>query len=880
MEYAARHAVTTFSPAFADEYLVGLEHGPPISSHILGTHRHAVRVLLEFQRRGTWDTRRRACSPFVSPQTPLEDLIVQAHQATRGTDASIHVSRATRRCWHHVWVYAAQQGVEVFSPAFADDYLAAVQQRSPRPPGLLNDSQHALWILQGFHQHGAWDGRRQVAAPFSAPHTPLEVLIAEAYQALTRRGTGASAVRAACRCWRQVRAYAARHAVEHFSPAFADAYLVAYGERPFRDATKHALRILVEFQQRGTWDRRVRAAPPFPSPRTPLEGLVAQAHQAMVAAGTGDAATRDAVQRWREFLAYATRHAVQTYTPAMADAYWEEYQRQPAVSAGRLRGTKHALRILREFHQRGSWDQYPVRQIVRTPPFATPRTPLETLMAQAYQHMEVKGYSPAMCAEMARRWQRFAVYADAHGAAMVTPDLADTFAATHQEGPPSAHATVARAMSMLLDFQRRGTWRMPLRPAHAASGESPTTPLEALIAEVRQAMTEQGYRAHTLSSEFRFCQQFASYARSRGVDTLSPALVDAYLAHCRADPDVPDSHVTAATRALRRLLEFAADGCWQRVPQRPPTADLVSLAFAMARDRFLRYWDTERHVARNTAQYGRRYTLRFLQFLEDEGVHEWADVSAPLIGRFICEQPTWSPAARHVAASTVRLFLRYLFVHGDTDRDWSVHLPCIQRGPTRKLPVIWTPEELAALLGAVERASAVGKRDYAILLLAARLGLRTSDIRQLRLDDIDWAHARLTFVQEKTGAQTVLPLPAEVGEALIAYLREARPQSAHREVFLGHTAPFAPLSENNRLHPMVNRYRARAGLHWKAGQAHGLHSLRHTFASQLLEATVPLETIASLLGHRSLESTRIYTHVDLAALRQVALDPEEVSYDR
>ncbi|MHB0935025.1 MAG: tyrosine-type recombinase/integrase [Armatimonadota bacterium] len=99
-------------------------------------------------------------------------------------------------------------------------------------------------------------------------------------------------------------------------------------------------------------------------------------------------------------------------------------------------------------------------------------------------------------------------------------------------------------------------------------------------------------------------------------------------------------------------------------------------------------------------------------------------------------------------------------------------------------------------------------------------------------------------------------------------------------MFLCHTPPFAPLSEENHLHRLLNRYRQRAGVRWRPGQAHGMHSLRHTFVTGLLDATVPIETIASLLGHQSLESARIYTQIDIPALRQVALDPEEVSYDR
>lgn len=719
------------------------------------------------------------------------------------------------------------------------------------------------------------------------PQTPLEELVTLAYQGMMTRGYGYHTIYEACRHWRQLMAYAAQHAVETFSPELAAEYLAACQRRPnvsphFLSATNRALRVLDECQQRGTWDTRKKPASPFAAPRTPLETLVAHAYQAMVAGETGPSTIREVSRCWRQLLEYADSHAVERFSATFIDEYWVAFQQRPAVSRYFLRDTRHALRILQEFEQRGAWDRYPVRLKDPTPPFAAPRTPLESMMAQAYQAMEGLGYQQETLAATARRWLQYARFVEGHNEAMLSPTLVDAFLETYQEASPTMRELASRAMRALLDFHQYGYWRKYLLPRQETPllFDSPRTPLEAVIAQAYQAMLAQGYSATTLATESRFWRHFVYYAESQGVDTLSSALVDAYLTCQREDLTVPLSHVQGSTRVLRRLLEFAECGAWRRFPARRQEATLTSATFAAARERFLQYWHTERQVARNTQQYGRRYTLQFLLYLEAAGVREWHDLSGPLIGRFISENPAWSSGARQVVVSTLRVFLRYLFVQGEIDRDWAGSLPTVRRGPKRKLPVIWTQDELTALFAAVERSSAIGKRDYAILLLASRLGMRASDIRALRLDDIHWEHARLDFLQEKTGKRIVLPLPGEVGDALIAYLRDGRPQSSHREVFLSHTSPRAPFAHENHLHGILNRYRQRAGIRKKPGQAQGLHSLRHTFATGLLGATVPIDTIASLLGHQSLESTRIYTQVDIPALRQVALDIEEVSNDR
>ena len=248
----------------------------------------------------------------------------------------------------------------------------------------------------------------------------------------------------------------------------------------------------------------------------------------------------------------------------------------------------------------------------------------------------------------------------------------------------------------------------------------------------------------------------------------------------------------------------------------------------------------------------------------------------PVVGKI--RRDRWlQPKTVARIVSDMRSFLRFLTMRGILQKDLSAALPKIRAPRDAKIPSVWEQELVVRLLEAVDRSSAKGKRDYAILLLACRLGLRAGDIRTLRLDQLHWVDSTIEITQSKTGTPLRLPLTSEVGDALIDYLQSGRPQTTHREIFLKVNPPFDPFTGNN-LHHIVTYWRLLAGIRFRTPQKRGAHSLRHTLATRLLEKGTPFTTIAEILGHSSLESTRIYAKTDVEALRSVALDPEEVTH--
>jgi site-specific recombinase XerD len=250
----------------------------------------------------------------------------------------------------------------------------------------------------------------------------------------------------------------------------------------------------------------------------------------------------------------------------------------------------------------------------------------------------------------------------------------------------------------------------------------------------------------------------------------------------------------------------------------------------------------------------------------------------PVIGKI--RRDRWlEPKTVARIVSDIRSFLRFLNMRGILQKDLGATLPQIRVPRDAKIPSFWDQELIVRLLGAVDRSSEKGKRDYAILLLACRLGLRAGDIRTLKLDQLHWDDSTIEITQSKTSTPLRLPLTSEVGDALIDYLKSGRPQTTHREIFLKVNPPFDPFTGNN-LHHIVTYWRLLAGIRFRTPQKRGAHSLRHTLATRLLEKGTPFTTIAEILGHSSLESTRIYAKADVEALRSVALDPEEVTHAR
>ena len=218
----------------------------------------------------------------------------------------------------------------------------------------------------------------------------------------------------------------------------------------------------------------------------------------------------------------------------------------------------------------------------------------------------------------------------------------------------------------------------------------------------------------------------------------------------------------------------------------------------------------------------------------------------------------------------LKKFLQHLAHIGKTNEDFSLKLVPVKRtAASARIPSTLTLEQIEKILSSVDRDSPQGKRDYAVLLLAVKLGIRTCDIRNLRPSNIDWEQHMISFVQIKTGEPLSLPLPVDVGWAIIDYLKNGRPVSDAPEIFLRAVAPYESLQNFDNI---LIKHMRKADIPLDSVKHHGLHSLRHSLATHMLDENIPITSIQGVLGQVNAESTQKYIGVNVRQLRSCALE--------
>jgi len=252
-----------------------------------------------------------------------------------------------------------------------------------------------------------------------------------------------------------------------------------------------------------------------------------------------------------------------------------------------------------------------------------------------------------------------------------------------------------------------------------------------------------------------------------------------------------------------------------------------------------------------------------------------ARCDAAMIGAFVATLAGYQFKTVEQKLCAVRSFLRFASAAGLADAACLDAVPAVRSSKRARIPSVWDPGQVARIVEAIDRDNPCGKRDYAIILLVTRLGLRGVDIRRLEFADFDWAGNRLAVTQAKTGHKVWLPLLKEVGWAVIDYVRHGRPGSDCPQVFLRHLAPIGPFSDDDHLHQILVKHARVARVPLSDKRRHGMHSLRHTLATRLMEGGTPVEQIADILGHQSVESTGVYLKTSLGLLEKCALDPDE-----
>jgi len=278
----------------------------------------------------------------------------------------------------------------------------------------------------------------------------------------------------------------------------------------------------------------------------------------------------------------------------------------------------------------------------------------------------------------------------------------------------------------------------------------------------------------------------------------------------------------------------------------------------------------QKDYSRATQNHYRKIAEQFLNFLESRVIWQCSEIASKHITGYIKTLMGYSYKTVELHLCGLRSFLRYLQLDNLVQA-----VPPLKARKQQRIPSVWSQDNVMKLINVIDRGNPSGKRDYAMILLAARLGLRTIDIKHLKFEHLKWREQRIELKQSKTSAPLELPLLPDIGWAIIDYLKNGRPKVDSPYIFLRHLAPLEPFSDEDHLHQIIVKYIRQAHIPLSPNKKKGMHSLRHTLASRLLEEQTPLPVISDILGHISSDSTAIYLKVDIKRLRECALNPDD-----
>lgn len=372
-------------------------------------------------------------------------------------------------------------------------------------------------------------------------------------------------------------------------------------------------------------------------------------------------------------------------------------------------------------------------------------------------------------------------------------------------------------------------------------------------------LQDKSYGNDTINNYHRKLNQLERYMIANHIVTYDPSVGEKFVDDYLATHVLGKGSRQYMNTVIRRLDDYCVD---KYQIQRKTELTPLSEGCTTLMDAYLQKCRDDGN--RESTIIGKRHFLReFYCHLESLGCHDLRDADAAVIGRACLMQNNKDGWA------VIRMFLRYLNCAGLINHDFSTIIPHFKRA--FRLPSIYTEDEVNRFEETIDTNSKIGKRDYAMLLLATRLGMRSGDIANLTFSSLDFGDDTISIIQEKTEEPLVLPMIPAVKTALADYLKNGRPESGQPYVFLRVKAPFEKITAS-ALRFETNKYFGKAGIDI-TDKKHGPHVFRSSLASSMINHLVSYDVVRKILGHTDPDAVKHYARVDIERLREYAIEP-------
>jgi site-specific recombinase XerD len=392
-----------------------------------------------------------------------------------------------------------------------------------------------------------------------------------------------------------------------------------------------------------------------------------------------------------------------------------------------------------------------------------------------------------------------------------------------------------------------------------------------LTNEAAVYLSSLSYSSHTVDYYRREWKYLGDYMQEKGIPMYNTQTGSQYLADTVADTECKflSKSKKMRIRMITSLSDFFMTGTIRKRKPRSLHEELEGTIGKIISDYLIENNKLNNYVL-HTVQSNTLCLSRFLNYLNGCNIKSIEEINPDNLMGFVQELQEYSDVTRHIIILQTNKFLKYLYNSKILESDYSSVIPKCNYVRQPKLPSYYSEEEISQLVRCIDRSNAVGKRDYAIILLIARLGLRRSDVCSLKFENIHWEEREISLMQQKTKQPVELPLFDDIGNAIIDYLKYGRPKSNLPYVFLRLIPPCNNL-DGNGITCIIQKYLRYSGINYDE-RKHGPHALRHSLASNLLKRETPLPVISCILGHSSTGSTVDYLRIDIQSLRKCTLE--------